>query len=140
MRTVKIQRHWSDKNQCTGTLLVLNENCQPIFGSLCLERGERNNQKMVSRIPAGIYDLVFEYSNRFKRSLWEIKHVPNRSECKIHQSNMWHELNGCIAPGVKLKDLDSDSYYDVTSSTKTLTEFHQALKGITKTTIEIVNE
>jgi hypothetical protein len=139
MKTVKLIRLWNDKNQTTGTLIVNNEKGQPIFGSLCIERGDRNNQRNVSRVPAGKYRLVFEWSPRFKQNLWELKGVPNRSECKIHPSNFWDQLNGCIAPGVKLKDLDKDGYYDVTQSKPTTSAFQMALKGMSETTIEIID-
>jgi len=136
---VKLIRHWSDKNQTTGTLLIL-KNEQPIFGCLCIERGDRNNQKNVSRVMAGTYPLVFEWSPKFKQKLWELKGVPNRSECKIHPSNFWDQLNGCIAPGIRLKDIDRDGYYDVTSSRSTTNSFNKLLEGLTETTIKIVDE
>lgn len=139
MKSVILQRHWSDENQSTGTLLVVDKKGQPVWGSLCIERGDRNNQRNVSYVPAGTYPLVFEYSPRFKRKLWELKDVPNRSECKIHSANYWDQLNGCIAPGLKLKDLDHDGYFDVTSSKNTIKEFHAALKCLTETTITIIN-
>lgn len=107
--------------------------------SIAIERGDRNNQRMVSRVPADIYPLVMEESEKFGRKLWELKEVPGRSECKIHSANYWHELNGCIAPGKSLKDMDWDGYYDLTNSGPTLNEFHRALKGIEKTTIEIID-
>lgn len=137
---VKLIRHWSDKNQTTGTLLIINEKNQPVFGSLCIERGDRNNQRNVSRVPSGIYPLVWEWSPKFRRNLYELKNVPNRSECKIHPSNFWDQLNGCIAPGIKLKDLDRDGYYDVTSSTTTTRAFERVLYGVKRTTIEIIDE
>lgn len=136
----KLIRHWADDKQTTGTFLVLDEKGQPIFGSLSLERGNRNNERNVSRIPCGVYPLVWEKSPRFGRYLWEIKDVPNRSECKIHPANYWSQLNGCIALGLKLKDINADGYYDVTSSTKTVESFHSVLKNITKTTIQVVDE
>ena len=136
---VFLQRHWSDENQSTGTLLVLDKKGQPVFGSLCIERGDRNNQRNVSNVPAGTYPLVFEYSPRFGQLLWELKEVPNRSECKIHSANKWDQLNGCIALGLKLKDINNDGYFDVTSSRATMNAFHQVLKGITETTITIID-
>ena len=72
--------------------------------------------------------------------LWEIKGVPNRSECKIHPSNYWNQLNGCIAPGVKLKDINADGYYDVTSSRKTTAEFHRAMGNQKNAIIEIIGD
>lgn len=136
---VLLKRIWQDKNQATGNLSVLDKNGQPVFSCVCIERGDRNNQRNVSNVPAGIYPLVFEYSPRFKQNLYELKNVPNRSECKIHSANYWNQLNGCIAPGLRLKDMNGDGYFDVTNSKAKLAAFHQALKGVTKTTIEIID-
>ena len=139
MKRVRLQRLWEDRNQSTGVLTVIDRNGQPIYASLCIERGDRNNQRNVSNVPPGIYPLVLERSPRFNKDLYELKDVPNRSECKIHASNYWKQLNGCIAPGIKLKDLNRDGYYDVTDSRNALESFHRALRGIKKTTIEIID-
>ena len=139
MKRVRLQRLWMDKNQSTGVLTVIDRKGQPIFASLCIERGDRNNQKNVSNIPAGKYPLVLEHSPRFGKDVYELKNVPNRNECKIHASNYWNQLNGCIAPGIKLKDLNRDGYYDVTDSRKAVDAFHKALRRTRKTTIEILN-
>jgi hypothetical protein len=139
MKKVQLQRLWMDKNQSTGVLSVLNDKGQPIFACLTIERGDRNNQRNVSNVPAGTYPLVKEFSPRFKSDLWELKEVPNRSECKIHPSNYWDQLNGCIAPGLRLKDLDKDGYYDVTSSKNTLNDFHKVIEDLKVTSITIIN-
>lgn len=139
-RKVILQRHWKDENQSTGSLLVVDTKTgQPVFLSPCIERGDRNNKRMVSNVPAGLYKLVYEWSPRFKRKLWELKGVPGRSECKIHPANMWNQLNGCIAPGSFLGKVNNDGYYDVLKSTIATALFHAALKGITRTTIEIID-
>lgn len=137
MKRVILQRFWESHNQSTGALVVIDENCQPIFLNPCIERGDRNNKRNVSNVPPGTYKLVLEYSPKFKRMLWELKDVPGRSECKVHPSNYWDQLNGCIAPGERLTDLDNDGFYDVTSSANTTSAFHKALEGLTETTIEI---
>lgn len=139
MKKVVLQRLWEDRNQSTGVLFVIDKKGQPVFASLCIERGDRNNERNVSNVPPGEYPLVFEHSPRFKQKLWELKDVPNRSECKIHPSNYWDQLNGCIAPGLELKDLDKDGYYDVTSSRNTTDKFHKVLEGMTETTIRIID-
>ena len=137
-------RHWEDWNQSTGSLVVydMNDNCQPIFLSAVIERGDRNNEQNVSNVPPGEYDLVWEWSPKFNRMLWELKGVLNRSECKIHPSNYWDQLNGCFAPGSSLGDLDKDGYYDVLSSGDTVDRFHKAMKpmeAIGKTRILVID-
>lgn len=135
--TVKIHRYSQDENQTLGSCIVLDEKNQPLFASVSLERGWRNNERGVSCIPQGFYDLVYEWSARFTKSLWEIKNVPNRSECKLHSANYWDDLEGCIALGATPKDINSDGYIDIVKSTRTMSEFHSVLKDFDKVILEI---
>lgn len=137
MRTIHIIRDWQDENQTLGKCTVYDEDNKPLFSSISLERGWRNNQKNVSCVPLGTYNCVLEWSNRFQMDLWELKGVPNRSECKFHSANYWYQLNGCIALGQKLKDLNADGYNDVTNSRNTMKAFHNALKGETRVDLVI---
>lgn len=139
MKKVKLIRTWKDHNQATGCIQVLDANGQPLFMCVAIERGDRDNQPMVGHVPRGMYPLVLEESPKFGKLLWELKEVPGRTECKIHVANFWRQLNGCIALGKRLKDLDKDGYYDVTDSANTLEEFHKAMEGIERTTIEIID-
>lgn len=137
MRVI-IQRYKEDHNQTTGALIILDANGWPVFISPCIERGNRNNQNNVSSVPVGIYPLVLEYSPKFKTDLYELKNVPGRSECKIHASNYWYQLNGCISPGAYLTNLNNDKYMDLAASKRTLNDFMRILDGIKETTIEII--
>ena len=137
---IKLHRYWQDTNQTSGVCTVLDQFNFPIFSSLSLERGWRNNEKNVSCIPKGVYNVVWEYSPRFKQHLWEIKDVENRSECKFHASNFWYQLNGCVALGLRYKKLNSDNYRDVTNSKNTLNAFHTSLKGSKKVTLIVSGE
>lgn len=138
-RRVLLQRYKEDENQTTGVLLVLDQNGWPVFASPCIERGDRSNQKNVSNVPPGVYPLVLEYSPRFKTDLWELKDVPGRSECKIHASNYWNQLNGCIAPGAYLDKINGDQYQDVGASRQTLDRFHKVMKGEKVSEITIID-
>lgn len=112
-----------------GVCLVYNNEGVQIFKSESLERGWKNNQKNVSCIPVGKYPLRLDYSPRFRKDLWEVYDVPNRSECKFHAANYWKQLNGCMALGNNRKHIDGDLILDVTSSGPTMSNFHQALTG-----------
>ena len=140
IKKVILQRVWMDDNQSTGSLIVLDDLRQPIYISPCIERGDRNNEQNVSNVPTGTYPLVWENSPKFGM-VWELKDVPNRSECKIHAANMWDEINGCIAPGTYLGELNADGYYDTLSSGDALKRFHLALADVQEqgTTITIFN-
>lgn len=134
---IEIDRNWQDKNQTLGKCTVFNSDNKPVFSSVCLERGWRDNQKRVSCVPLGTYTCKLEWSNRFKSDLWELKGVPNRSECKFHSANYWFQLNGCIALGQSIKDINKDGYNDVTSSRSTMKRFHKALKGLKEVELTI---
>lgn len=97
-----------------------------------LERAWLNNTPNISCVPTGLYRCKLEYSNKFKRDLWELKGVENRSECKFHSANYWHQLNGCIALGNGFKDIDSDGWVDILNSVETMRKFHNELNGLTE--------
>jgi len=124
VKTIKIHRNWHDKNQTLGNCTVIDEDGKPIFSALSLERGWNDNQNNISCIPAGNYPVRLEWSDKFQKKLWEIKDVPNRSECKFHAANYWYQLNGCVALGLKLLDINKDGYNDITDSNRTMQAFH----------------
>ena len=140
MKTIIITRYSQDENQTLGSCVVKDEDNNPLFVSLSLERGWVNNEKRISCVPVGEYFVELEHSNKFKKYLWEIKNVPNRSECKFHSANYWYQLNGCIALGLRLKKINSDNYYDISNSSNTMKAFHQALKGEIKVKLIIKDE
>ena len=120
-----------EKKQVLGDCAI-TENGKDLFLSKSLERADNNNQRNISCIPQGEYLCVLEYSNRFNCDLWEIKGVPDRSECKFHSANYWHDLNGCIALGTKYIDIDNDGFRDVLNSKNTMKKFHKILEGLTE--------
>lgn len=138
MKTIILNRDEQDSKQTLGVCYIKNESGRIIFKSEAIERGWIDNRKRVSCIPEGEYPVKLEHSNRFRKKLYEIYGVPNRSECKFHAANYARQLNGCIALGNKRIDIDGDGYRDVTSSRKTMARFHKAMGG-DKAAILVVN-
>lgn len=134
-----ILRRSTYSRDCThGTLQVVDAKGAQLVRVFTLELPWKNNKPQVSCIPAGKYRIKREYSPAFKRHLWELKDVPNRSEVKIHAANYVKELKGCIAPCLRLGDLDGDRIVDALNSAKALQSIHDALVGIEETTIEVI--
>lgn len=129
MKTIIINRDFQDKNQSLGVAYVKNEKGEILFKSESIERGWQDNQNNISCYPEGAYMVVLEYSPKFKRDLWEIKGVPNRSECKFHAANFASQLNGCTALGERRLDINNDGYFDISNSADTMLKFHDALSG-----------
>jgi len=128
---IEIFRYEYESKQTLGECFITSNN-KDLFTAKSLERADDGNKRNISCIPSGVYNCVLEYSDKFKRDLWEIKGVDNRSECKFHSANYWHDLNGCIALGSYFKDIDNDGFRDVLSSSKTMREFHDVLEGLTE--------
>lgn len=137
MKTVLINRFKITNNYSLGDCYIKHENNKVEYIGKTLERGWRNNQSNVSCVPEGKYDLKLERSPRFRKDLWELYGVPSRGECKFHAANYWRQLNGCIALGVKHKDIDGDGDPDVTSSRNTIKKFHKVM-GSDKIAIVVI--
>lgn len=138
-KLVTIIRKKQDETQTLGFLHVVGDCNLPLFADICLERGWRNNEQNVSCIPVGMYELRKEWSPKFQADLWEIYGVEGRSECKFHAANYWRDLNGCVAPGMAVADIDGDGRMDVTSSRASLERFHEAMGDDTKAILVVKN-
>ncbi len=137
MKTLLITRFKALDDYYLGMIFVKDEDGMLTYLAKTLERGWQDNQKRISCVPVGIYNLKLEFSDKFGRDLWELYGVPNRSECKFHSANYWRQLNGCIALGNKHKDIDGDGDVDVTSSRVAMKLLHTALQGQRFSQVEI---
>ena len=80
-----------------------------------LELPWRNNQRNISCIPTGEYDVTPRHSARFGNHL-HVLDVPNRSFILFHVGNWPRNTEGCILPGLGLVDIDNDGIPEVVSS------------------------
>lgn len=115
MNTLSIFRDKKSDKQTQGVLIVLGEHREKLFECFTLELPWRNNERQISCIPAGKYQIEHRRSQRFGHHI-HILGVPNRSLILIHQANYVRQLQGCIAVGQKRLDLDGDGQEDVTNS------------------------
>lgn len=148
-----IRNHFFDQQASLGHFWVFEDDApfhsfnQPIVKECAklliekrnLERGWVNNANRISCVPVGDYPYVFEYSDRFKKMLWELKNVPNRSECKTHAFNFWWQSNGCNSLGNNKKDIDGDLIMDLTNSRNAMKDFHHVMRKDTKAILHIRN-
>ena len=90
---IKLKRYAFHSN-CTRGILTID--------GIELQTLEPPRQKKKPRcIPSGLYKIVLEYSDRFKRVLPELKDVPGFTEIKLHAGNYPSDTKGCIIPGMK---------------------------------------
>lgn len=89
-----------------------------------VERPWKNNEKNVSCIPAGIYDIEHyssaKYPNSFALTCHDLgvglTEKYHRTHCLIHPANFPDEVQGCIGPGLSLHP----STWGVASSRKAM--------------------
>lgn len=85
-----------------------------------LELPWKNNQQLVSCIPDGKYTVKKTYSPKFRKDMWEVLKVPDRSGIRIHGANYVSELRGCIAPGMRRYDINKDGTIDMLDTKKAM--------------------
>lgn len=97
---MKLIRYWSDKNTTLGRLYL-----DGVFQCVTLEDEFRAKKvKGETRIPAGTYKVLWTFSNRFKREMLLIDHVPNFDGIRIHSGNSERDTDGCILVGEEVVD------------------------------------
>jgi Family of unknown function (DUF5675) len=80
----------------SGTNGILSSEEQ--FLCFTIELPWRDNRRLISCIPEGLYQLALRFSERHRLHL-QVKDVPDRSLILIHKANSaLKELKGCIAP------------------------------------------
>lgn len=84
------------------------------FECFTLELPNRGNKRGISCIPKGEYKAVWSYSPKFKRGMYLLTNVLNRSGIRVHSANYAGDskkgykkhLYGCIALGKRVGVLD----------------------------------
>lgn len=115
--------------QTEGTLEIYDEDSLDLeFVCKTLELPWKGNQKDVSCIPEGFYDVVPRTSPKYGNHL-HVTGVEGRSLILIHHGNYAGSMNpktgkpdirGCILVGKAHVDLNGDGIKDVTSSKDTM--------------------
>lgn len=114
MKKVTLKRTSDNGNQTTG--LFMFEDGDKIITLGSLERPWKDNAKNISCIPKGVYQVTITYSPAFKCDMWLVNDVVNRSGIRIHSANYFHQLEGCIALGLSIDDIDGDGNIDLINS------------------------
>ena len=108
-----------EEKQTRGVLELFNKDGKRIFECLTLELPWKHNQRMISCIPKGDYEVVPRVSQKFSRHL-HITNVPNRDWILIHPGNFYTDILGCILVGSKFSDVNKDGVLDVLNSKTTM--------------------
>ena len=94
---IKVERRWPKDKYIIGRLYIDGE-----FICNTLEPPWKDNARYTA-IPKGIYEVIMNYSPKFKRVLPLVQNVPNRSSIRLHRGNRPADTQGCILPGENTK-------------------------------------
>lgn len=118
---VTITRSKSNKHETLGILTATNAGAN--FSCQTLELPWLNNAPNISCIPVGVYAVKRTFSPKFLKYTYEVQGVPKRSGIRIHSANYYTDIQGCVALGSGLSDLNKDGELDVTNSRNTIKSF-----------------
>jgi hypothetical protein len=99
--------------------LTLYDGLETVCDVVMLELPDKNNQRRISRIPAGRYKVVPRTSQKFGKH-FHVLGVDGRSLILIHIGNYNTQTVGCLLPGMYFKDINKDGLTDVAESRKAL--------------------
>jgi hypothetical protein len=121
-----------DKFGTLGALLINGQ----VFCST-IEPPDRANQAGKSSVPTGQYLCRRYQSKRFKRELFKLTNVPNRTACAIHSGRQVEHTQGCILLGQYWDKLRYDR--QLMNTGRTLGKFMQTMAGIDRFLLTIKN-
>lgn len=128
-----IGRTFENDRQTIGQMHVVKDD-NVIFTCATLELPFLNNERRVSCIPSGIYNVEKRVSKKFGEH-FHILDVSNRSYILIHKGNYHTQILGCVLVGAYFKDINHDGYTDVVSSGHTVKKLLNILPEKFKLTI-----
>lgn len=114
-----LKRIYSNPDETIGHLFVYNSNSACITILATLELAWRNNQRNISCIPVGRYQVQKRWSIKYGNHL-EVLEVTGRSAILIHSGNYFTQTQGCILVGFYHNDINSDNALDVVQSRNAL--------------------
>lgn len=108
---------------CTKGTICLFEGDDLLWTCKSLELRYLNNEKDISCIPEGTYNVI-KYTSGTKGRCFRILNVPERSDILIHKGNFVSgkkiDSKGCILVGRHFTDINADGFIDIAESTLTL--------------------
>jgi hypothetical protein len=132
----RLVRQAQNEKQTEGTLTVFDKTSNTsIFTCKTLELPWKNNQRNVSCIPPGTYQVQKRWTQD-RQNHFHLLNVPNRSFILIHSGNYYSHTLGCILVGEDLTDINSDKFKDVVQSKVTLAKLNEILPKSFSITIQ----
>lgn len=110
---IEIVRRWFTSESTLGDLIAdgvhvcfsLEDVDRGLHQSMDVDSLMRLKVPRATAIPLGVYELVIDYSPRFKRDMPRLINVPGFVGIRIHPGNDANATEGCILVGME-RDMD----------------------------------
>lgn len=93
------------------------------FTCRTMELPWKDNQRNISCIPIGTYEVKRTFWISKMKWVYEVTHVKNRSGIYIHEGNFVTDYEGCIGLGDGIGYINKDKLLDITNTRKTVSAF-----------------
>jgi hypothetical protein len=120
MKRAVLIRLDQNKKQSLGRLFIF-DGLDIQYECCTLELADNKNQRNISCIPTGNYDVKPRTSEKYGNH-YLVDNVENRDYILIHPANYYTQLKGCIAVGSDFYDINKDGECDITYSRRTVKE------------------
>jgi hypothetical protein len=120
MKRAVLIRLDQNKKQSLGRLFIF-DGLDIQYECCTLELADNKNQRNISCIPTGNYDVKPRTSEKYGNH-YLVENVENRDYILIHPANYYTQLRGCIAVGSDFYDINKDGECDITYSRRTVKE------------------
>jgi len=131
-----INREESQEKQTLGNMEVVEEdNGEAIFKCFTMELPWENNERNISCIPTGEYNISKRRSDKYGDH-FILHDVPDRDYILIHVGNYYSDLRGCIAPGLTTLRINNDEFEDVGYSGDTMAVLNTIMPNESKIEIK----
>jgi hypothetical protein len=102
-----------------------------------LEEPWRDNERSVSCIPVGRYPAHRRLSQKRNTELFELEHVPGRSNIEIHVGNTTADTEGCVLLGTNYGQVNGQQ--GITGSRDAFRKFMDQLHGVDRIEIDVID-
>jgi hypothetical protein len=118
-----------DVNETRSSFFVVDGE-RKLFECKAIELPDKGNKIKISCIPEGVYDVIKVVSPT-KGKCFLLQNVPGRSVVEMHSGNYAAgkkvDTEGCILPGTRFVDINTDGNLDIAESTITMKMLLQIL-------------
>lgn len=109
---------------------ILEDKDRGLHSGMSLDEIKAIKVKKATAIPAGTYEVVISWSDRFQQYMPLLLNVPGFDGIRIHTGNKIADTDGCLLPGYTYSMVDKN--YAVGDSKKAYVSLLKEIKGAVK--------